>query len=109
MKIPGSMREIMRQVKRLQEKVEEKQQELAQMKVEATSGGGMVKVIANGRVEILDIKISKEVIDPEDVEMLEDLILAAVKEVQLKSKELAKREMGSLMSGMGLPNIPGLF
>jgi len=102
------MREIMRQVKKAQELLEKKQQELAEMRIEATAGGGMVKVVANGREEILDIQIDKEVVNPDDVEMLEDLILAAIKEVQAKVKEVARREMGSLLGSLGLPNIPGL-
>ncbi len=102
------MREIMRQVKKAQELLEKKQQELAEMRIEATAGGGMVKVVANGREEILDIQIDKEVVNPDDVEMLEDLILAAIKEVQAKVKEVTRREMGSLLGSLGLPNIPGL-
>jgi len=102
------MREILRQVKKAQELLEKKQQELAEMRIEATAGGGMVKVVANGREEILDIQIDKEVVDPDDVEMLEDLILAAIREVQAKVKEVAQREMGSLLGSLGLPNIPGL-
>lgn len=105
--IPGNMREIMKQVKRAQELLEKKQEELAQMRIEATSGGGMVKVIANGKEEILDIVIDKEVVNPAEVDMLEDLILAAIKEMQAKVKEITQREMGGLMSNLGLPNIPG--
>ncbi len=108
MQFPGGMKEAMKQIKKMQELVEQKQQELANLRVEASSGGGMVKVVANGREEIIDIEISKEVVDPNDVAMLEDLILAAIKEAQAKSKELAQREMASLMGQMGLPTIPGL-
>jgi DNA-binding YbaB/EbfC family protein len=108
MQFPGGMKEAMKHIKKMQELVEQKQQELANLRVEASSGGGMVKVVANGREEIIDIEISKEVVDPNDVAMLEDLILAAIKEAQAKSKELAQREMASLMSQMGLPHIPGL-
>ncbi len=108
MQFPGGMKEAMKQVKKMQELMEQKQQELANLRIEASSGGGMVKVIANGREEIVDIEISKEVVDPNDVDMLEDLILAAIKEAQAKSKELAQREMASIMGQLGLPNIPGL-
>jgi len=107
--MPGNLQEIMRQVKKAQELLQKKQEELAELRIEATSGGGMVKVVANGREEILDIEIDKEVVDPNDVEMLEDLILAAIKEVQAKVKEVAQKEMGGLLGGLGLPNIPGLF
>jgi DNA-binding YbaB/EbfC family protein len=108
MQFPGGMKEAMKHVRKMQELMEQKQQELANMRVEASSGGGMVKVIANGREEIVDIEIAQEVVDPNDVEMLEDLILAAIKEAQAKSKELAQREMASIMGQMGLPNIAGL-
>ncbi|MCI2430680.1 YbaB/EbfC family nucleoid-associated protein [Candidatus Acetothermia bacterium] len=108
MQFPGGMKEAMKQVKKMQELMEQKQQELAVKRVEASSGGGMVKVIANGREEIVDIELSKEVVNPDDIEMLEDLILAAIKEAQAKSKELSQREMSGLMGQLGLPNIPGL-
>ncbi len=109
MQLPGKLGDVMRQVKRAQELLQKKQEELANLRLEATAGGGMVRVIANGRDEILDIQIEKEVVNPDDVEMLEDLILAAIKEVQTKAKEAAQKEMGSVMGDLGLPNIPGLF
>ena len=105
----GKMGEMIKQVKQAQEMMEQKQAELADLIVEASSGGGMVNVKANGREEIVNITIDKEVVDPEDVEMLQDLILAAVKEAQRKAKEEAQKEMGDLMGDMGLPNVPGLF
>ncbi|HEY5596411.1 MAG TPA: YbaB/EbfC family nucleoid-associated protein [Candidatus Bipolaricaulota bacterium] len=104
----GNMRQIMKQVQKAQELMQKKQDELAQMRVEASAGGGMVKVVANGREEITDISIDKEVVSPDDVGMLEDLILAAIKEVQVKAKELQQKEMSGLMGSMGLPNIPGM-
>ena len=104
----GNMRQIMKQVQKAQELMQKKQDELAQMRVEASAGGGMVKVVANGREEITDISIDKEVVSPNDVGMLEDLILAAIKEVQVKAKELQQKEMSGLMGSMGLPNIPGM-
>ncbi len=108
MRFPGQMREAMKQLKKAQELLEKKQEELGAMRIEASAGGGMVKVIANGREEILDIQIDKEVVNPNDVDMLEDLILAAIKEVQAKVKEIVQREMGGLMGSLGLPNLPGL-
>jgi DNA-binding YbaB/EbfC family protein len=105
---PGNMKEAMKQVKRMQDLMEKKQAELANLRIEAASGGGMVKVVANGKEEIVDIKIAKEVVNPEDISMLEDLILAAIKEAQTKSKEVAQREMQGVMGNLGLPNIPGL-
>jgi len=109
MAFPGRLGEVMKQVKKAQELVQKKQEELANLRVEATSGGGMVKVVANGREEIIDLQIDKEVVDPAEVEMLEDLILAAIKEAQTKAKEAAQKEMGELIGSLGLPNIPGLF
>jgi DNA-binding YbaB/EbfC family protein len=100
---------MMKQIKKAQELMQKKQEELAGLRVEASAGGGMVKVVANGREEIVDIHIDKEVVDPEEVEMLEDLILAAIKEAQEKAKETAQKEMGELMGSLGLPNIPGLL
>jgi len=108
MGFPGQMREVMKQLKKAQELLEKKQEELGAMRIEASAGGGMVKVIANGREEILDIQIDKEVVNPNDVDMLEDLLLAAIKEVQTKVKEIVQREMGGLMGSLGLPNVPGL-
>lgn len=108
MQFPGGMKDALKQVKKMQELMEQKQQELANKRIEASAGGGMVKVVANGREEIIDIEISKEVINPDDVGMLEDLILAAIKEAQTQSKELAQREMSGLMGQLGLPNIPGM-
>lgn len=105
---PGNMKDVMQQMKKVKQELEDKQAELEDMKVEATSGGGMVKVVANGREEILDIQIDPEVVDPDDVEMLEDLILAAIKEVQGKVKDLVKEEIGGLAGGLNLPDIPGL-
>lgn len=109
MQLPGGMGNVLKQIKKAQELIQKKQEELQNLRVEASAGGGMVKVVANGREEIVDIHIDKEVVDPEDVEMLEDLILAAIKEAQTKAKEAAQKEMSEVMGNLGLPNIPGLF
>lgn len=103
----GNMKQIMRQVQKAQDLMQKKQDELGTMRVEATAGGGMVKVVATGKEEIVDITIDPEVVSVDEVDMLEDLILAAIKEVQNKAKELAQKEMGSVMGNMGLPNMPG--
>ena len=79
---------------------------MAEKKVETASGGGMVKVVANGRQQVVSIQIEKEVVDPEDVEMLQDLILAAVNDALAKSQEMVSEEMSKLTGGM---NIPGLM
>ncbi|MBI1730375.1 YbaB/EbfC family nucleoid-associated protein [Candidatus Acetothermia bacterium] len=109
MQFPGKMGDMIRQVKKAQEMVQKQQEELGKLRIEASSGGGMVKVVANGREEILEIIIQKEVVDPNDVEMLQDLIVAAVKEAQVKAKEESQKVMGDLMGSLGLPNIPGLI
>ncbi len=91
----------------MQERVKKLQEEAAGKTVEAASGGGMVTVVANGRQEVLSIKIDPSVVDPSDIEMLQDLIAAAVNEALRKSQDLMKEEMGRLTTGMGLP--PGLI
>jgi hypothetical protein len=82
------------------------QEELAERTVEGTAGGGMVKVTANGRQQVLRIEIEKDVVDPDDLEMLQDLVLAAVNDALSKAQEMVASEMGKLTGGM---NIPGLF
>ncbi len=101
----------MQQVKALQEKMTRMQEELALKKVEASSGGGMVTVEVNGRQEVLNIKIDRQVVDPEDIEMLQDLIVAAVNDGLRRAQEMAASEMGKLAGGLNIPglNIPGLF
>ncbi len=101
----------MQQVKTLQKKLAQVQEELAQKTVETSAGGGMVTVVANGRQEVVKITIDRQVVDPEDVEMLEDLVLAAVNDALKKAQEMAAAEMGKLMGGLNLPglNLPGLF
>jgi DNA-binding YbaB/EbfC family protein len=85
------------------------QEELGERTMEASAGGGMVTVVANGRQEILSIKIDPEVIHPEEVEMLQDLILAAVNDALSRAKNMVNEEMGKLTQGLNLPNIPGLI
>ena len=104
-----NMQKMMKQVQKMQTDMARMQEELKDMTVEATAGGGMVKVIANGKQEIVSIKIEKAVIDPEDAEMLEDMVLAAVKEAQRLSAEMSGEEMQKITGGMNLPNMPGLF
>jgi hypothetical protein len=82
------------------------QEEMADKTVETSSGGGMVKVVANGRQQVLSVQIEKEVVDPDDVEMLQDLILAAINDALVKSQEMATQEMSKLTGGL---NIPGLM
>jgi len=100
------MGNMMKQAQKLQAKMLKLQEELAQKTVEATAGGGMVKVVASGKQQILSIDIEKEVVDPEDIDMLQDLLLAAVNDALNKSQEMVSSEMGRLTGGM---NIPGLM
>lgn len=97
----------MKQAQQMQERVKKLQEEAAGKTVEASAGGGMVTVVANGRQEIISIKIDASVVDPNDIEMLQDLVVAAVNEALRKSQDLMKEEMASLTAGMGLP--PGLM
>jgi DNA-binding YbaB/EbfC family protein len=85
------------------------QEELAGRTVETSAGGGMVTVVVNGRQELVSIQIDPEVIDPDDPEMLQDLITAAVNDGISKAKEMVNEEMGKLTKGLNIPNIPGLM
>lgn len=99
------MGNMMKQAQKLQAKMLRLQDELAAKTVESAAGGGMVKVVANGKQQIVAIQIEKEVVDPEDVDMLQDLILAAVNDALTQSQEMVSTEMAKLTGGM---NIPGL-
>lgn len=101
-----NMGNMMKQAQQLQAKMMKLQEELAQKTIETASGGGMIKVVANGKQQIVSIQIEKEVVDPQDVEMLQDLILAAVNDALAKSQEMVSGEMGKLTGGL---NIPGLM
>jgi len=96
---------IMRQAQELQAKLAKAQQELAQATVEASSGGGAVKVTINGQQEVQSVKISPEAINPDDAELLEDLVLAAVNEAMTKSKELAAERLGKITGGLKIPGL----
>lgn len=101
----------MQQIKSLQQKMAKMQEDLAGKTVESSVGGGMVTALANGRQELLKITIDRQVVDPEDVEMLQDLIVAAVNDVLQRSRELAAADMQNLTGGLNIPglNLPGLF
>lgn len=101
-----NMGNMMKQAQKLQQKMMKLQEEMAEKTVEASAGGGMVKVVANGKQQIVSITIEKEVVDPEDVEMLQDLIAAAVNDALAKSQEMVAGQMSKLTGGM---NIPGLM
>jgi len=97
---------MMKQAQQMQKKMAEMQEELAQREVEASVGGGKVTVRANAGGDVLEIKIDPAVVDPDDVEMLEDLVLSGVKQAIEEGKAINQEEMGKLTAGMGLP--PGL-
>ncbi len=102
----GNMNKMMKQVQKMQQDMVKLQEELGNRTVESTAGGGVVKVVANGKNEIISVEIKPEAVDPEDVEMLQDLILAAVNEALKKAQDMVSQEMGKLTGGM---KIPGLF
>ena len=106
MKGMPNMGNLMKQAQQFQAKMAKLQEELGEKTVEASAGGGMVSVIANGRQEIISINIETEVIDPDDAEMLQDLILAAVNDALAKAQEMVGSEMSKLTGGL---NIPGLM
>jgi nucleoid-associated protein EbfC len=101
-----NMNKLMKQAQQMQAKMAKMQEELKEKTVEASAGGGVVKVVVNGKQELLDIKIDPEAIDPEDVEMLEDLILAAVNEGMHRITDMINEEMNKLTGGL---NLPGMF
>ncbi len=96
---------MMHQAQKLQEKLVKAQQELSNATVEASSGGGAVKVVINGQQKIQSVKISPEVVNPDDVELLEDLVLTAVSEAIAKSKEAAAKQLGGLTGGLKIPGL----
>jgi nucleoid-associated protein EbfC len=100
------MGNMMKQAQKLQAKMLKMQEELADRTVETSAGGGMISVVANGRQQIVSISIDKEVVDPDDVEMLQDLILAAVNDALSKAQEMVAGEMNKLTGGF---NIPGMI
>lgn len=101
-----NMNNMMKQVKKMQKQMEQAQEELKEKTVEGKAGGGMVTVVVNGHKEVLDITINEEVVDPDDVEMLQDLVLAAVNDAMKNADELISQDMSKFTGGM---NIPGLF
>ncbi len=101
----GDLGNMMKQLQKMQARMEEIQAELEKTEVEGTAGGGMVKAKINGKLDLLEIAIDKEVVNPDDVEMLQDLIVAAVNQAKQKAQEMQASQMSQLTGGM---NIPGL-
>jgi DNA-binding YbaB/EbfC family protein len=100
------MQGILRQAQQMQERLARLQEELAGKTVEASAGGGMVTVVVNGRQEVVSVRIEKEVVSPEDVDLLQDLVAGAVNEAISRSRKMMAEEMAKITGGM---NLPGLF
>jgi len=100
-----NMNNLMKQAQKMQKRMVEMQEEITNRTVEASVGGGMVAAVANGSGELVSIKLSPEVVDPDDIEMLEDLIVAAVSEAHHKSQELMSEEMSKLTGGVKIPGM----
>lgn len=100
--------DMMRQAQKLQDEMQRMQEEAKTKTVEASSGGGMVTVVANGGGEIVSIKIEKDVVNPDDVEMLQDLIIAASNEALRRAQQMVNEEMSKLTMGMQIPGLGGL-
>jgi DNA-binding YbaB/EbfC family protein len=101
-----NMNQMMKQVKKLQQEMEKAQEALKEKTVQGTAGGGVVTITANGHKEILSVKIKPEAVDPDDIEMLQDLILTAINDTMKQVDELIQKDMGKYTNGL---NIPGLF
>ncbi|MDQ0202238.1 YbaB/EbfC family nucleoid-associated protein [Neobacillus ginsengisoli] len=99
----GNMQNMMKQMQKMQKEMAKAQEELGQQKIEGTAGGGMVTVIVTGHKEVVEVKINPEAVDPEDVEMLQDLVLAATNDALKKVEELTNNTMGQFTKGMNLP------
>ncbi len=106
MNMGGGMNNMLRQAQKMQEEMIKAQEELGEKTVDASVGGGAVSVVVNGKKELLEVKIKPEAVDPEDVEMLQDLIVSAVNEAMRKADDMAASSMSKITGGM---NIPGLF
>ncbi|WP_281883808.1 YbaB/EbfC family nucleoid-associated protein [Paenibacillus sp. YYML68] len=102
----NNMNQMMKQVKKMQEQMLKAQEDLAGVTVEGTAGGGVVTVTVNGQKKVIGVAIKPEAVDPDDVEMLQDLVLTAINDAMTKAEETASKEMSKLTGGM---NIPGLF
>ncbi|SRR5690554_271253 len=102
----GNMQNMMRQMQKMQKKMAEAQEKLGEERVEGVAQGGLVKVVVSGHKEVLEVIIDEAIVDPEDVETLQDLILIATNDALTKADELASRTMGQFTKGL---NIPGMF
>ncbi len=103
----GDMGKMMQQIQKMQQDLEDVQAEVEKKTVEAQAGGGVVRVVCNGAMEVVDIEIDPDAVDPDDVEMLSDLVIAAVNEGLRSARDMVKSEMEQVTGGLNLPNIPG--
>lgn len=99
----GNMQGMMKQMQKMQKKMAQAQEELGEKEIEGTAGGGMVTVVVSGHKEVLDVKINEEVVDPDDIEMLQDLVLAAMNDALKQADELTNQTMGQFTKGINLP------
>ena len=106
---PSNMQAVLKQAQKMQEDMAAKQEELEAREYEVSAGGGVVNVKINGKKEILSVKLEPEIVDPDDIETLEDLITAAVNEAIKKVESTAAEEMKEITGSVGLPGIPGMF
>jgi nucleoid-associated protein EbfC len=102
----GNMQGMMKQMQKMQKQMAQAQEELGEKRLEGTAGGGMVSVIVSGHKEVLEVNIKEEVVDPEDIDMLQDLVLAATNDALKQAEELTNSTMGQFTKGM---NLPGMF
>lgn len=104
----GGLGDMMKQVQKMQARMEEVQAELEKAEVEGSAGGGMVKCVVNGKGDVRSITIDPEVVDPEEIDMLQDLIVAAINQAKEKAQELQSEQMSSITGGLNLPgmNLP---
>lgn len=105
----GMFGDLMRQAKKMQQEMVKVQEEAKKKIVEASSGGGMVTVTANGSMEIISIKIEREVVNPDDIEMLQDLIVAAANEALRRAQQMVSEEMSKITGGLNIPGMGNLF
>nr|WP_197076616.1 YbaB/EbfC family nucleoid-associated protein [Domibacillus indicus] len=99
----GNMQNMMKQMQKMQKQMQQAQEELAEKQFEGTAGGGMVKVTLSGQKQVTDVQIQEEVVDPDDIEMLQDLVLAAVNDALKKVDDETNQTMGQFTKGMNLP------
>ncbi len=106
---PQNQKDLMRRAQKMQEQIAEKQAEIESREFTATSGGGMVEVVMNGKKEIRALNIKPEIVDPDDIEMLQDIIMAAINEVLKNVEDITNEEMGKITGSLSLPGMPGMF